>query len=949
MLKRLAGALLPALFCVTSIASAGTHSIDTLAPSSHINDIASARSTIAKPPTPTTPSHSANSAMSSSSVAAAPVAVLGVRVPAPGLAPFRAHPSRNYSEPSTPRPGYLAPMIDSTFGTRITRVAGDAGTSIGGGVSGTWGADARHHYSKDQPWNADGSLLALQNNGGGIVLLDGETYQPRKGRCTNFSVGDDRWHPSMAHRNERISVRGTDLFWYDAVQCVKTRTWTLPFAVDFFGPSEGNTSLDGRFAAFTDGRRMFVVDMDPQAPLAAYPNSRIGPAVNIDDCGLAGGCVVDWVSVSPSGKYVVVNYDGDIPRVFDVNPETLALTARALPSGSPRCHGTAAQGFIYDLGHADMTLNPFDGDEDVIIGQESCGNSGRRVNGVVMSSVVMVRLRDGVATPLTNPSNEAQAHHISTRNYDRPGWVYIGYHVAPGETFNDEIVAVKLDGSATAERFAHKHSNYSSCYRCESHSVPSRDGRRVLWASNWTTQCTTCGTGNDVKPYVVDARAEARPGLTPVAPHAILADASRSTDSDGRIASYTFDFGDGKKAGPQLSPFAPHIYPAGRWNLKLTVTDDSGATTTATQLIEVASVGSNQPPLAVLTMTPSSGVAPLNVVADASASSDPEGALASYRFDFGDGTVISGVTPALPHVYAVGTWNATLTVTDSLGAQSVASARVTVDAPPPPDSLTLNLVGNPSFESNLDGWKAYNGATIQRVRGGTTGAWCLAVQAPLVGSVFGVNDSPNWISKVPAAGTRYRIAAFVRALGLMGAVRIQIREWNRGTQQGKTVYSAPVRLGLMWQELSVEITAAKQGSTIDVQVIEEPVLGRENFYIDDVSIRILAPRSEAELGSRPATELAVLDLPPRVSPNPMFGRGTVELRTALPGPLRIALYDAAGREVRVLCDQQFAPAGTHRLEIDGRSAAGAALPAGVYFYQVQSSAGRANGRFVMSR
>ena len=145
------------------------------------------------------------------------------------------------------------------------------------------------------------------------------------------------------------------------------------------------------------------------------------------------------------------------------------------------------------------------------------------------------------------------------------------------------------------------------------------------------------------------------------------------------------------------------------------------------------------------------------------------------------------------------------------------------------------------------------------------------------------------------------------------------------------------------------VTAVKQGSTIDVQVIEEPVSGRENFYIDDVSIRILPPRSEAALGSRPATALAALDMAPRVSPNPMFGRGTVELRTALPGPLRIALYDAAGREVRIVCDQPFAPAGSHRLEIDGRNSAGASLPAGVYFYQVQSSAGRANGRFVMSR
>jgi hypothetical protein len=228
--------------------------------------------------------------------------------------------------------------------------------------------------------------------------------------------------------------------------------------------------------------------------------------VAINECGLSGGCTVDWVSISPSGKYAVVSYDGDFPRVFDVDPTTLALTPRPMPSNSLRCHGTAAQGFIYDLGHADMTLNPFDNDEDVIIGQEHCGNRGKTVQGQVMSGVVMVRLKDDKVTPLTQPTNEAYPHHISTRCYDRPGWVYAGYHIENGSKFSDEIIAVKLDGSGTMQRFTHKHSAYSGCYRCEAHSVPSRDGRRVLWASNWAEFCTTCGSSSDIKPYVVDAR-----------------------------------------------------------------------------------------------------------------------------------------------------------------------------------------------------------------------------------------------------------------------------------------------------------------------------------------------------------------------------------------------------------------------------------------------------------
>jgi hypothetical protein len=456
----------------------------------------------------------------------AAVCALGSHAPAsasvyPGFIELLTDSMLTVSVPATVRPGYLAPVTDPRFGSKVVRIAGDTGTPIGGGVSGNWGSDVRQHYSKDQPWNSDNTLIALQNDGGGMVLLDGETYQPVKGKCNGYSLGDDRWHPSPAHPHERINVSGSELMWYDVVNCVKTRSWTLPYAVQYFGPSEGNPSFDGRFAALTDGARMFVVDMDPQAPFAPWPAQRIGPSVAINECGLSGGCTIDWVSISPSGKYAVVSYDGDFPRVFDVNPATLELTPRAMPSTSLRCHGTAAAGFIYDLGHADMTLNPFDSNEDVIIGQEHCGNRGRTVGGILMSGVVMVRLKDDAITPLTNSSNEGYPHHISTRNYDRPGWAYVGYHTESGKKFTDEIIAVKLDGSQAVQRFAHKHSAYSGCYRCESHSVPSRDGRRVMWASNWAANCLTCGSSSDIKPFIVDARGGAPDGPDTVPPNAI--------------------------------------------------------------------------------------------------------------------------------------------------------------------------------------------------------------------------------------------------------------------------------------------------------------------------------------------------------------------------------------------------------------------------------------------
>jgi len=85
----------------------------------------------------------------------------------------------------------------------------------------------------------------------------------------------------------------------------------------------------------------------------------------------------------------------------------------------------------------------------------------------------------------------------------------------------------------------------------------------------------------------------------------------------------------------------------------------------------------NNTPTAVLTGTPTSGIAPVNV-AFTSTASDAEGDPLTYLLNFGDG-VTSTITNT-SHLYATpGVYTATLTVTDTLGAAGTGS--VTISAP----------------------------------------------------------------------------------------------------------------------------------------------------------------------------------------------------------------------------------------------------------------------------
>ena len=158
-------------------------------------------------------------------------------------------------------------------------------------------------------------------------------------------------------------------------------------------------------------------------------------------------------------------------------------------------------------------------------------------------------------------------------------------------------------------------------------------------------------------------------------------DATDSEDPDGEIATYYWDFGDGATLADGMA-MPSHIYTSeGEFSVELTVVDDRGASDSATVTIDVdaAATSGNEEPNASFSAEPRSGDVPLLVDFDAGSSSDPDGYLATYYWDFGDGEVLADGIVEPSHVYsAPGTYDATLTVIDNSGASDSQSKRITV-------------------------------------------------------------------------------------------------------------------------------------------------------------------------------------------------------------------------------------------------------------------------------
>lgn len=358
------------------------------------------------------------------------------------------------SNPSVSRPGYLSPIIDPVFNTKITRVSDQQAFGISSNV-------IRHEYSKNQAWNSDQSLILLTQPYPG-ALLDGKTYAFLR------HVHNPSWGV-WSNINPRImygTQSGNQLVTHDMIDDTQKAIYTFSgYSNLSIGEGEGNLTDDDHYVA-----------LEAQDSSSAYHAIIFDLTTNSVVANKTLPVAPDWVAMDHTGNYVAIqwnSYGSGTNQGVDLYDRSLNFLRKLTYAKS---HGD----FAWDVnGH------------EVFVNNSDC-TSMAPVTCSTPSNLAAYRLDNGQSFGVLGKNYNGNGEHTSGRNLNRMGWVYVsdfGENNTQWVNY-DEVLAVKLDptispSNAIVERFGHEHHTYNAGYDAMPMAVPNRDGNKVLFASDW--------------------------------------------------------------------------------------------------------------------------------------------------------------------------------------------------------------------------------------------------------------------------------------------------------------------------------------------------------------------------------------------------------------------------------------------------------------------------------
>ena len=390
----------------------------------------------------------ASTVPSPTSVPASPTSQPPTTLPTVGLIwGFDATPP----SPTWVKPPRFAPGFDPVYGTAVRRLTSADGTRFD-----------RNTYSRRQAENADGTMFMTYHGDAEYRVYD---------RVTGDLVrvlpihpdGEPQWHPTDPEAVRHIAGSNSsvgDLRLYETsvrqgsteviADLTERVTAAFPEARYLADRAEGSPSVNGAryawivFDAAEDAIAVVSYDLSGDTVLAAEPLE--------SDRG-----ALDWVSMSPTGAFVVAGYlDGTM--VYDADLGTgAALNDKA--------------------DHSDLALDRDGRDTYVYIDFSSGADAGWLV-AVDLATRDRTRIFD-----LYDDANTSV--HVSGKGYERPGWVVVSTYNCKdlGAWSCEKVMAVELAGEQRVLNLAHTY-NCGNNYWTETHAVVNRSFTRVYFNSD---------------------------------------------------------------------------------------------------------------------------------------------------------------------------------------------------------------------------------------------------------------------------------------------------------------------------------------------------------------------------------------------------------------------------------------------------------------------------------
>jgi hypothetical protein len=384
--------------------------------------------------------------------------------------------------PDAPRPALRTTVTDPVFGTRLTRVT-DPRMAPDDQDDTTLGL--RHEYARYPGLNANGTLAVVVVIGGAwrgaykvLELATGRIV------CDLPVAGGDAEAAWDQHDPTLITFRsGNNLcrLYSDSGMLEISMVWPNYVAVST--NQEGRLSDDGRYAAL-------IAYQDEAHTRCDLLVADLSAGTNLHKWKDPG--VPNWISMSPSGEYVVVQWaDSRGTRCYDRQLRYLHTLVQDYPHGDFALDAAGDEVFVYQAssgaaiaalgcprapgGQPLASTRLADGQQQLLLGDCYTADWRQQITGTFLNW-------------------EWFGVHVSgTASRAHPGWALVSTYTDPynaQEPLSREIFWLALDGSGRVKRIAHHHSDQEvyrgeKDYFAEPHASSTWDGNTVVFSSTW--------------------------------------------------------------------------------------------------------------------------------------------------------------------------------------------------------------------------------------------------------------------------------------------------------------------------------------------------------------------------------------------------------------------------------------------------------------------------------